>query len=132
MVSLSFPVIRLDEGHNQASGGSSDYQVPAALGLIVDATDYQIPVPPQLAGLEPNALHVIVSSDEVYRTDWDGRGRLKLSASNLRRVRGMGEFPGFLPGNQYVVGIGQERPGDHAEQLRFSVMWAGILKVVDA
>lgn len=129
MVALGFPVIRLEDIHNQASGKGGEYRLAPTPGVILEAGHYEIPKPEKLKDVEPSALHVIISSEEVYRIDWNARGRIVLDAQTLTRVRGQGEFGGFVAGTQYVMGIGQERPGDHPEQIRFAVMWAGILQV---
>jgi hypothetical protein len=118
-----------DAEHNDAAWeNAAHYEVDPSPALLLDPRGYPIPVPAGLEGKSVNAIRVLANGE--FRAAWDGRSPLELGAATLK---GSGpaprDFPGFLAGQNYVLGVGHEQPAGADGQLHFDVMWAGIVDV---
>lgn len=121
--------ISLDEGHNSASGGDSvPYVIDATSTLSVDPNGYTVPILPGTGISEPNCMHLTRGTDYYFRIPWDGHTPVTLSAATLANLKDKEAFPGFKPGEYWILGIGKDK-GDKDIQLQ--VMWAATLKVLD-
>lgn len=119
--------IQLDEGHNSASGGDSvPYVIDATKTLNIDPNGYTIPILPGTGISVPNSIHLTRGTELYFRTPWDGKTPVTLSASTLTNLQGKGAFPGFQPEERWILGIGKDTPDN---KLQLAVMWAATIKV---
>lgn len=126
---LSANTIQLDEGHNSASGGDSvPYVIDATSALSVDPNGYTVPILPGTGISEPNCMHLTRGTDFYFRVPWDGHKPVTLSTATLTNLKDKAPFPGFKPGEYWILGIGKDK-GDKDIQLQ--VMWAATIKVLD-
>jgi predicted small lipoprotein YifL len=118
-----------DDEHNDAAAENAlHYEVDPSPTLVLDLRGYSIPEPAGLEGRPINAIHILANGD--FRAAWDGKSVLELGAATLTCIRPAPlRFPGFIAGQQYVVGLGHDRPDGDQGQLHFDVMWAGLVDV---
>lgn len=121
--------IKLDEGHNSASGGDSvPYVIDATTSLAVDPDGYTIPILPGTGISEPNCMHLTRGTDCYFRIPWDGHTPVTLSSATLSNLKDKIGFPGFKPGEYWILGIGKD---SGEKNIQLQVMWAATIKVLD-
>jgi hypothetical protein len=121
-------VVHLDDAHNSSPGNQANaYTIAPSPSLEVNADGYKIPVPTNSKASAPNAIHVIHGNEEYFRAGWDGKAPIVLSAENLKNIRGSTNFSGFVAGENYLLGVGNDNYPD--SDMKFIVMWVGMIKV---
>ena len=125
---LELPVIRVDNEHRAFEGGGGvEYQIPAGIGLVLDAAGYEFSLPADSEYDQPNMIQLMVDRDNFYGLPWKaGVTRYTLTSETLNPLGNSQAFVGLFPDSQVVVAIGYQRDPDN-----FHVLWAGIVRVVD-
>lgn len=122
-------VIAPDDDHNHASGkeNAAFYEISPCRSIRFVPGGYKIPVPQKLGAPAPNCIHLIHGNDEYYRMPWDAAGEVTLQDGVLINIKGGKKFAGFVSGETYILGVGNDNYPD--SKLQFAVMWAGMIKV---
>lgn len=130
------PVIKVDDRHwqiEQPDGSEAlIYEVPPGAGLILDATGYEIRVPPfpgvTISG--PNMIQLAVDSARMYGVEWqDGIEKYYLVPETLVPLYGSIPFTGLLPGWRFILAIGFHRLDPATMTANFYPLWYALVDV---
>ena len=124
-------VLAVDEHHIQIGHAEGEqgnfYAIDSAAEIEIDATGYDFRRYDGMQSNEPNLIQVIIDSERQYFIRWEpGTTRYRLSQGTM--VPRDREFGGFLPGDRFIIAIGQLGL-DHTNEQVFMVQWAGIGQV---
>ncbi len=124
-------VLTVDERHiqigNEAGEQGDFYAIDSAIEIELDATGYEFQKYDGMANSQPNLIQVIIDQERQYFIRWEtGTTRYRLNRSTM--VPRASEFEGFMPGDRFVIAIGQLGLDQNREQV-FMVQWAGIGEV---
>ncbi|MDJ0777661.1 MAG: hypothetical protein QNJ85_07355 [Gammaproteobacteria bacterium] len=128
---LDLQVLTVDERHIQIghdNGEQGDfYAIESASEIEIDATGYDFRHYEGMQSNQPNLIQVVIDDERQYFVRWQaGVTRYRLNRSTMvPRAR---EFDGFMPGDRFVIAIGQLGLDAASEQV-FMVQWAGIGEV---
>ena len=121
-------VLIVDDAHLQMQGpgraAPAVYVVKAAPAILLDASNYEFKLPPQLAGKPINSIQIVAGKDRRYAATWNTQAqKLLLSASTLQPNPGSAPFSGFVADQTVVLAIG------NLDGQKFNVVWVGMAKV---
>lgn len=128
------PVIKADDEHLQVerTDGATPpaYEIPAGDGLVLDVTDYTIPIPPELRITQPNMIQVVFDR-QVYYVIWEaGKTSYPLTAQTLQPLQGLKFFSGFKSGQTVILAIGYwDKDRQTTGQVVFYPLWYAIVNV---
>ena len=110
MTTPSSTIIAPDDSHNHASGDQDAlfYSIAPCSSIVFEPAGYAIPLPEDLTNVRPNSIHLIHKNDEYFRASWDGVSAITLKKEVLPNIKGTNDFPGFVSGETYILGVGHD------------------------
>jgi hypothetical protein len=118
----------VDEKHNQANSTETIeyYEINGTKEITIDYKKYNELMVEHNNQIIPNAIHLIINDSEYYRYELGTDNIVQINEKGIN-VKGKSRFSGFEKGKEYVLGVGKDNYPSN--QLSFSVVWVGIIKV---
>lgn len=132
---MNYPVIVVDEEHSGfARADGSDppaYEIVPSAGIVLDASNYHIQVPPEYKVDGPNMIQLFLGKDRQFQMKWKpGVQRHVLGGATLTPRVGSQQFSGLHTGDTAIIAIGFDHTGiTPGKDNTLSLMWLGMLKV---
>ncbi len=125
--------ITVDDQHIQMSlpeGQVGEYYfIKSALGIELDASNYQFPKLNGSNNGTPSSIQLIIDTDRQYTVDWKpGVKKYMLNSATL--IPRFKAFSGFKDGDEFAIGIGQVEIDYVSKEHHFHAQWVGMGHVV--
>jgi hypothetical protein len=125
----NIPVVKVDSRHqmmNYPAGTKPEiYRIRASSSLILDATDYNFDIPPELRDKPLNSVQVAQTKTHKFELTWQpGKTRFELSNATLHPLPGGQSFEGFKSGDKILVAIGVT-----SAPRKFAPVWTSIVEI---
>jgi hypothetical protein len=130
------PVIQVDDRHNQKEQGDGSqietYLLPAGLGFILDATNYNFTIPAGLEGKPPNLIQLVRGGGHTYEHPWlPGKSVFIMTGDTVQPQHGAESFRPFVSGEMVTVAIGRYvSPEESAIFVDFHTFWVALITVI--
>lgn len=130
----NLPVIKADNEHLQIERSDGtvppEYEISAGNGFVLDATDYEIQIPPNLNIAQPNMIQIVLDKNS-YFVNWEnGKTSYTFTTDTLKPLQNSKPFDRLHSGQKVIIAIGfMDEKGQATGDVAFYPLWYGIANV---